>query len=75
MLIFMAIEIEILESKTSYIWYSRIYIHNSIDEFVFYSLDGQDPSLDSLLADGSINMPTDGRSVMLGLLDFQWMRM
>jgi len=68
----MAIEIEILESKTEIISGIPEFISiTPIDGVVFYySLDGQDPSLDSLLADGSINMPTDGRSVMLRVVGF-----
>lgn len=68
----MAIEIEILESKKEII--------SGIPEFVvvtpvegvifYYSLDGQEPDLESLLADGNIEMPTDGRSVMLRIVGF-----
>ena len=68
----MAIEIEILESKKEII--------SGIPEFVavtpiegvifYYSLDGQEPDLESLLADGNIEMPTDGRSVMLRVVGF-----
>lgn len=69
----MAIEIEILESSKellSGIPESLSIV--SIDNIVFYyTLDGEDPSLDSLVADEVIYMPTGGASVELKVIGFR----
>ena len=70
----MAIIIEILESKNEVI--SGIPETVSIvpvDNISFYySLDGEDPGPESLLADEIIYLPTDGSSVEIRVLGFMF---
>ena len=69
----MSIEIEILESSTELLAGIPESISIvPIDNIVFYyTLDGDDPSADSLVADGIIYMPTGGSSVELRVAGFR----